>query len=318
MILYIIIKNELFKRYIVTDIIDKIFDSVKYWQDKKLLLQAIHPDHYSNKNLMIRLLGITSHAISMKNEAKKDMWNHHINNGLGDEILQNINPALLGDIEFARGAIAKYNRTYIFLDPYLRSSRELALLAAQKEENLDDPLKYKAPILQHMPEVWQKDHEIALMATTRNIENLQYAFNLRKNKYFIIDLMNFTFDHDMKQKILKYIDRDMLNDKKFISKLGCFDNLCEQFHGDTDYVANAVRHDIKILKKTDIFDESILKAATESKKFDSDRELSLVAIFRYIEKFNDSYEELDEKIKNKKLIQKIFWDFGEILSDEFI
>jgi hypothetical protein len=254
----------------------------------------------------------------MKNEAKKDMWNHHIHNGLGDEILQNINPDFLKDFDFAKNAILKYNRTYIFLDTSLRSSRELALLASQKEENLDDPLKYKAPILQHMPELFQKDHEIALMATTRNIENLQYALTLKRNKYFIIDLMNFTFNHDMKQKILKYIDQDLLNDKKFISKLGCFDNLCEKFHDDIDYVANAVRHDIKILKKTDIFDEAILKAATQSDKYETDRELALVAIFRYIERFNDTYTELNKKIKDKELIQNIFWNFGEILSDEFI
>ncbi len=302
----------------MTDIIDKIFDNVKYWQDKKLLLQAIHPDYYKNKNLIIRLLGVTSHSISMKNEAKKDMWNHHIVNGLGDDILSNIHSSILSDFEFAKAAIAKYNRTYIYLDSSLRSSRELALLAAQKEENLDDPEKYKAPILQHMPEVFQKDHEISLMATTRNIENLNYAQNLRKNKYFIIDLMHFTFDHDMKQKILKYIEQDLLNDKRFISKLGCFDNLCQKFHGDTDYVADAVKHDIMILKKTNIFDEAILKAAMNSKKYTSDKELSLVAIFRYIERFNDNYEELDEKIKDKNILKELFWNFGETMSDEFI
>ena len=302
----------------MTDIIDKIFDNVKYWQDKKLLLQAIHPEHYINKNIIIRLLGVTSHSISQHNEAKKDMWNHHLINGMGDDILKNVHPSILGDFDFARDAIAKYNRTYIFLNSSLRASRELAILAAMKEENIDDPIKYKAPILQHMPEIFQQDHEISLMATTRNIENLIHATNLRRNKYFIIDLMQFTFDHDMKQKILKYIDRDMLNDKKFISKLGCFDNLCEKFHGDIQYVADAVRHDINILKKTNIFDEAILKSALKSKEYKEDRELALASIFRYIERFNSNLNELTSQVKDKELIESLFWEFGETISDEFI
>jgi len=302
----------------LTEIIDRIFDSVKYWQNKKLLLQAIPFEYYSNKNIMIRLLGVTSQSISPKNEAKKDMWNHHINNGMGDDILNNIDKKLLSDFEFARDAIAKYNRTYIYLDKSLQASRELALLAASKEENLDDPAKYKPPILQHMPEVYQLDHEVALMSTTRNIENLRYAQNLRRNKYFIIDIMNYTFDHDMKQKILQYIDRDLLNDKRFVSKLGCFDNLCQQFHGDLEYITNAVRYDISILQKTDLFDESIIKAALKNENYASAKEFVLKDIFNYIERFNQDFDEFNQKIKDKKIIARLFWEFGETISEEFI
>ncbi len=302
----------------MTEIIDKIFDSVKYWQEKRLLFQAIPTEYFSNKNIMIRLLGVTSHSISPKNEAKKDMWNHHIVNGLGDDILNNISKPLLGDMDFAKNAIAKYNRTYVYIDKSLQASAELALLAAKREEDVDDPSKYRAPILQHMPEAHQLDHEIALMATTRNVENLRYAKNLRRNKYFIIDLMNFTFDHEMKQKILKYIDRDLLSDKRFVSRLGCFDNLCEKFHNDLEYVTNAVQHDINILKKIKLFDEAIIKAALKNKDYHNSKELILRDIFIYIEKFNDNFEEFDEKIKDKKIIQKLFWKFGETLIDEFI
>jgi len=162
------------------------------------------------------------------------------------------------------------------------------------------------------------DHEVALMATTRNIENLRFAKNLRRNKYFIIDIMNITFNHDMKQKILRYIDRDLLHDKRFVSKLGCFDNLCEKFHGDMEYIVNAVRYDINILKKTDLFDEKIIKAALRSDKYKDTPDLALCDIFRYIEKFNHDYDELKSKIKDKKLLHRLFWEFGETLSDELI
>jgi len=302
----------------LTKIIDNIFNNVKYWQEKKLLLKAIPYEYYSNKNIIIRLLGVTEQTISPQNRAKKDMWNHHINNGMGDEILNNINKKLLSDFEFARDAIAKYNRTYIYLDKGLQASRELALLAAVKEENLDDPYKFKPAILQHMPEIYQLDHEIALMATTRNIENLRYAQNLRRNKYFIIDIMNYTFDHNMKQKILKYIDKDLLSDKRFVSKLGCFDNLCEKFHSDLEYVTNAVRYDISILNKTDLFDEAILKAALKNEKYHTEKEFVLRDIFNYIERFNEDFKEFETKIKDKKIIHKLFWDFGETVSEEFI
>ena len=302
----------------MTEIIDRIFDSIKYWQEKRLLLSAIPLDYYSNKAILVRLLGVTAQSISPRNIAKKDMWNHHISNGMGDDILKNINKEILKDFEFARDAIAKYNKTYAYLDPSLKASRDLALLAAIKEENLEDPHKYKAPILEHMPETFQMDHEISLMATTRNIENLRFAKNLRRNKYFIIDIMNITFNHDMKQKILRYIDRDLLHDKRFVSKLGCFDNLCEKFHGDMEYITNAVQHDINILKKTDLFDEKIIKAALRSDKYKDTPDLALCDIFRYIERFNHNYDELKSKIKDKKVLHRLFWEFGETLSDELI
>ena len=301
----------------MTHIIDAVFDNVKYWQEKKLLLAAIPHEYFSNKTIMIRLLGVTSQSISPHNEAKKDMWNHHIQNGLGDDILKNIDENLLSDFEFAKGAILKYNRTYVYLPANLKASRELALLAAQKEENIDDPTKYRSPILQEMPPNFQIDHEIALMATTRNIENLRFATNLRRNKYFIIDIMNYTFDHDMKHKILKYIDRDLMNDKRFVSKLGCFDNLCQEFHGDMEYITNAVRYDMEILKKTDLFDEKIIRAAFRSDKYNINPFDALKDIFQYIERFNDNYEELDAKVKNKKILHRLFWEFGETLLDDF-
>ena len=273
------------------NIIDSIFKNVKYWQDKKLLLQAIDSDYYNNKNIIIRLLGITSQSISTINEAKKDMWNHQLNsNNMGDDILKNVNPEILNDIEFARGAIAKYNRTYLYLNKSLQASHELAKLAAFKEDSNENQL-YNEPILKYMPEIFQKDHEIALMATTRNVDNLQYAINLKRNKYFIIDLMNFIFDYDIKQKVLRYIDKSLLSDKRFVSKLGCFDNLCEKFHGDKQYVASAVRHDMKILKKTNIFDQSIIKSALKNTDKRITKEETLAEIFRYIEKFNDDYDE---------------------------
>lgn len=300
------------------DIIDNIFKNVKYWKDKKLLLQAIDPECYYNKNIIIRLLGVTSQSISSENEAKKDMWNHQLNaNSMGDDILKNVHPNILKDIEFARAAIAKYNRTYIFLDPSLKASQELAKLAAFKEDTNDNEV-YTDPILKFMPEIFQKDHEIALMATTRNVDNLQYAVNLKRNKYFIIDLMNFIFDYDVKQKVLRYIDRSLLSDKRFVSKLGCFDNLCEQFHGDKQYVSQAVKYDLKILRKTNMFDQSILKSAMNNKDDNFTEEETLAEIFRYIEKFNDDYTELDYNIKDKKILQDLFWQFGETVSEEFV
>ena len=300
------------------DIINGIFKNVKYWQDKKLLLQAIHPDYYNNKNIVIRLLGITSQSISPENEAKKDMWNHQLNtNNMGDDILKNVNPNILSDIEFARGAISKYNRTYLYLNKSLQASHELAKLAAFKEDTNEKQL-YNEPILKYMPEIFQKDHEIALMATTRNVDNLQYAINLKRNKYFIIDLMNFIFDYDIKQKVLRYIDKSLLMDKRFVSKLGCFDNLCEEFHGDKQYVASAVRHDMKILKKTNIFDQSIIKSALRNTDKNLTKEETLAEIFRYIERFNDDYNELDYNVKDKKLLKELFWQFGETISEEFM
>ena len=299
-------------------IINTIFGNVQYWKDKKLLLQAIHPDHFNNKRVIIQLLGISSGNVSPENQAKKDMWNYQVReHNLGDDILELTNPKILEDFEFAKRAIEKYNRTYIFIGKKLKASRELALTAAMYEKGLDES-KYHAPILEHMTESFRLDHEISLMATTRNIENLRFATNLKRNKYFIIDLMNLLFETSLKQKVLRYIDRSLLSDKRFVSKLGCFDNLCENFHSDVEYVSNAVRYDINILKKTQMFDQTILKAALNTKSKDIDRQDILAEVFRYIERFNDDYDELDSKIKDKKILKNLFWEFGETVSEEFI
>ncbi|MEA2050922.1 MAG: hypothetical protein U9O56_09365 [Campylobacterota bacterium] len=297
--------------------IDSIFDNVKYWLEKNQLLQAINPDYYYNKHIMLRLLGVTSVSVSDKNEAKRSMWNHHIeNNNMGDDILKNINPAILKDFDFAKRAIEKYNRSYIYIAPELKASEDLAMTAALKERY--DEKYYKEPILQYMPKKFQLDGDIALAATTRNIENLKYAIHLRSNKYFILDFIKFNDDVKLKRKILEYINPDLLQDKRFVSQLGCFDDLCENFTNDTEFVVHSVSNDISILKKTKLFDESILKAALQSDGFYTNREFVLADIFRYIEKFNHSYEELDSKIKDKSLLAKLFWEFGETVSDEFI
>ena len=302
----------------VKDIIDNIFKSVPYWQDKKLLLQSINPDFYNNKQVLLRLLGITTQMVSSSNEAKRGMWNHHIyNNLMGDDILRNTNPMILKDRDFAQNAIQKYNRTYIYMDKSLKSSKELALLAASKETHFSDSPN-KEPILKYMSDQFQQDSEIAVMATTRNIDNLQYAKNLRRNKYFIIDIMNLTSDDTTKRKVLEYIDKDLFQDKKFVSQMGCFDNMCEQFHGDLEYVSHAVLYDISILKKTDMFDEKIIRSALKSKAYKEDKDSVLVDIFRYIERFNYDYDELNDKIKNKRILHQLFWEFGELLSNEFI
>jgi hypothetical protein len=301
----------------MTEVIDKIFDNVKYWQEKKLLLQAISPDHYYNKNIMLRLLGVTEQSVSEKNYAKKDMWNHHlVNNNMGDDILKQIPQTIMNDMDFVKSAINKYNRAYIYIGSSLKGSRELAKMAAFKEDVTSNRI-IDEPILKYMPESFRLDHEIALMATTRNVDNLQYATNLKRNKYFIIDLMNYIYDFDIKKKVLQYIDKALLDDKRFVSKLGCFDHLCEKFHGDKTYVASAVRHDMGILKKTNIFDQSIIKSALRNTDKNLTREETLAEIFRYIERFNDDYDELDHNIRDKKLLKKLFWEFGEIVSNEF-
>ena len=302
----------------MTQVIDKIFDNVKYWQSKKLLLQAIPPEYYNNKHIIVRLLGVTTQSISPSNEAKRGMWNHKIvNENMGDDILQNVHKQILDDIEFAKLAVAKYNRTYIFLSRRLQASREIAKIAVMAEKD-NNGINFNNPILKYMPEIFQKDNELAVMATTRNINNLQYAINLRRNKYFITDMMNLMEDDNTKQKILRYIDQDLLQDKRFVSKLGCFDNMCEKYRGDTQFVANAVEHDISILKKTQIFDESIIKAALNNNDIYNSRESVISAIFKYIERFNHGYDELDSKIKDKSLLHILFWEMGEVIADEFL
>ena len=301
---------------ILKEIIYRIFNGVQYWQDKKLLLQAIPIEFYTNKKIMLQLLGITSSNVSTENEAKRSMWNYQIiDNNMGDDILKNIHPDILDDLDFAKMAISKYNRTYIYLSKRLKASKELALLAALNEQGFEQNKKF-TPILQYMPQKFQLDNEIALGATTRNIENLQFAQNLKKNKYFIIDIMNLIDDNQIKQKVLRTIDKNLLSDKRFMSQLDCFDNLCEKFHNDTEYVAHSVQHDIKILKKTKIFHESIIVAALNNN--DYPKELILAQIFRYIERFNSDYDELNLKIRDKKILQRLFWEFGETVSEEFI
>ena len=110
--------------------------------------------------------------------------------------------------------------------------------------------------------------------------------------------MNLTYDNHIKQTVLQYMDKELLKDKKFMSKLQCFDNLCEQFHNDTEYVAYSVLYDIQILKKTKIFDETIIESALKNTHYP--KEIILSYIFRYIGRFNVNYEELNSKIKNKK------------------
>jgi len=302
----------------LTEIIDNIFNNVKYWQNKNLLLQAINPDYYHNKNIIIRLLGVTSQSISPANEAKKDMWNHMlVNENLGDDILKNVDSKILDDMEFVKAATLKYNRTYVYASHRIKASRELAVIAAMSEKE-DNGLSFNNPILKYMPEIFKNDNEIAVMATTRNINNLQYAINLQKNKYFLMDMMNLITDHNVKQKILRLMDPDLLNDKKFISRLGCFDNMCEKFRGDVEFVASAVRHDLSILKKTELFDESILKNALKNDDIHTSKETVLSAIFGYIERFNHGYEELDSKIKDKRILHTLFWSMGETINEEFI
>lgn len=299
-------------------IIDEIFNSVKYWKDKNLLLNAIPLDYFSNKNIIIRLLWVTPQSVSSINEAKREMWNYMLlHEKLGDSILQRVNKKLLDDIDFVELAVGKYNRSYLYASKRLQASREIAKLAATAEKEPDETTHTK-PILYYMPEIFKEDNEIAVIATTRNIDNLQYATNLRKNKYFIIDMMNMIENQDMKERILAILDNDLLNDKNFVSKLGCFDTISDNFKEDAEFVAAAVKNDLDILKKTEIFDELILQSALENDAIYTQKEMVMGAIFRYIEKFNTGYGELNSKIKNKKILEKLFWEMGEIISEEFI
>ena len=297
----------------MTQVIDNIFDTVSYWQDKKLLLQAIKPDHYFNKSVIIKLLGVTSGSISPTNEAKKDMWNHQLYAyNMGDDILKNIEPEIFDDIEFAKQIILKYPRSYIYLGKHLQSSRDLALLTARKETNR---YSQNSPILKFMPQIFQEDHEISTEATFRNIENLAYAKKLQNNKYFILDLINRISEDSIKHRVLSFINKDFLDDKRFISKLGCFEGLCDKFKGDEIFISYTVMNDIEVLDRVKIFSAPILKAVFKSKDYQSDPEYVLVKTFKYIERFTDNYAELEEKIKDKKLLNRLFWEMAEILSD---
>ncbi len=295
--------------------INKIFSNVSYWQDKNLLLRAIGSHSYANKNLMVRLLGVTSGMVSKDNEAKRDMWNHQINKyNMGDDILQNIDPKILDDMEFAQDAIVKYNRTYKYLTPRLQASRKLALVAVSKET---DTYTQNEPILKYMSEQFRNDREIAVMATTRNIENLKYAPILQNNKYFILDIINLIYEDSIRFKVLEYMNQEFLNDKRFVSRLGCFDGLCEKFRGDEIFVSYTVINNIDILDKIEIFSETILKATLKNKQYYSNHEYVLKKIFRYIERFNDDMAELETNIKDKSILRTLFWDLGQIVNEGF-
>jgi hypothetical protein len=297
-------------------IIDDMFDTISYWQNKKLLLSAIKPEYYQNKSLLLRLLHISSGAISSINEAKKDMWNYQIErHNMGDDIVKNIKESILDDKEFALLAISKYYRSYLFLSKRLKASRQLALLCV-KYENSEHPTN--KPILSYMPEIFRNDQEISAMATVRNIENLKFAPKLQNNKYFILDVINLIYEDSIRLKVLKYMNQEFLNDKRFVSKLGCFEGLCEKFRGDEIFVAYTVMDDIDILKKVEIFSEKIILYAFKNKEYKHNPQKVLIRIFKYIEKFNDNFEQLEEKIKNKKLLHRLFWELALVASDDFL
>ena len=85
-----------------------------------------------------------------------------------------------------------------------------------------------------------------------------------------------------------------------------------------EIVSIIVFFDISILKKTEIFDEKIVKAIFNSKDYQKDKAKAIVMLFRYIEKFNYDYEELESKITDKKLLHRLFWELAQVASDEFV
>lgn len=296
--------------------VDNIFKLVSYWQEKRLLLAAIDPSYYKNKHIILALLYLSPQIVSSENLAKKDMWNHQIKrHNMGDDILQNTDKTILGDYSFASQALVKYNRTYLYLSSELKKNRNLAVLAAKYETDI---FPQNEPILKYMDEHFQNDIEISTLATMRNIDNLQYSKNLQNNRYFLIDMINLIYEDEIKYKVLRYMNPELLKDRRFVSKLGCFDGLCENFKGDSTFVAYSVENDIGILKKTEIFDEKIVKAIFNSKEYQKDKTRAIVMLFRYIEKFNYDYEELESKIKDKKLLHRLFWELAQVASDEFI
>ena len=297
-------------------IISSIFGRVSYWQEKRLLLGAIDPDYYHNKKVILALLGIPSQLVDGADSAKKDMWNHQVKRyNMGDDILSQTSKSVLEDLEFASNAIVKYNRTYLYLPSHLQGVRRFALLAAKYET---DSFPHNEPILKYMPENLRNDIEIAALATMRNIENLQYSNNLQNNRYFLIDLLNLLYENDVKYKVLKYMNPELLKDKRFISKLGCFDGLCENFKGDPSFVAFSVENDISILKKAEIFDELIVRSVFYSKDYKKNKHSALVMLFRYIEKFFHTHDEFDTHMQDKKLLGRLYWELSEIASSEFV
>jgi len=298
-------------------IITNIFNNVKYWQDKNMLLKSINSEYYNNKEIILTLFNISVNLVSKQDNVKRELWNYMIfSEKLGDDILNNTNSNILDDIDFARKAIHKYNRTYIYLSNKLQNDYEIATITASNEIISDG--KYNAPILMYMPEKFQNDLDIALSASSRNIHNIQYSQVLCTNKYFIIDIMNSLNSFDDKKKVLSYIDKSFLDDKIFVSKLGCFDNLCERFQGDILYVSNAVAYDINILNKTELFHESILKSVLSSEFYKTNKDEALVIIFKYIKRFNNNTKELNDKIEDKTILYTLLWDLGEVFIDEFI
>jgi len=294
--------------------IQKIFDNVHYWQEKDMLLKAIPSYYYENEEVVLNLLNIRPGLLSKDYNAKVDMWNHMIvSQKLGDDILNNTTSEVLASLEFAKQAILKYNRTYIYLSVELQNHKYIVNSTVQNEPN-PEPEQYIAPILMYMPEVFQNDIDVSFTACTNNFHNIKYSPKFQKNKYFIIDIMNDTQSTKDKKTILSYIDQDLLEDKAFVGKLGCFDNVCDKFKGDLIYVSNAAIYDINILKKTDLFDEAILQSVIYSDYYHENIDESIEIVFNYIKRFNNNIEELDSKIEDKSILNKLLWDMGEILS----
>jgi len=294
--------------------IKKIFDNVHYWQEKDKLLKAIPEYYYSNEELIINLLYIKPGCLGKDYDAKRDMWNHMLVSAkMGDDILNNTSSDVLSSLEFAKQAVTKYNRTYIYLSEELQNNIFIVKSTIQNEPTPGIE-EYIAPILMYMPEIYQNDIDLSLSACSKNFHNIKYAPKLQRNKYFIIDIMNSTKSNKDKKTILSYINQELLEDKAFVGKLGCFDNVCEKFKGDLVYVRNAVTADINILKKTDLFDESILEAVLYSDYYHENIDESIEILFNYIKRFNNNVQELNDKIEDKTILDKLLWDMGEILS----
>ena len=294
--------------------IQNIFDNVHYWQEKEKLLKAIPEYYYSNEELIINLLYIKPGFLGKAYDAKRDMWNHMlVSKKMGDDILNNTSSDVLDSLEFAKQAVTKYNRTYIYLSEKLQNNIFIVKSTIQNEPTPGIE-EYIAPILMYMPEIYQNDIDLSLNACSKNFHNIKYAPKLQRNKYFIIDIMNLTKSNKDKKTILSYIDQELLEDRAFVGKLGCFDNVCDKFKGDLIYVRNAVTADINILKKTDLFDESILEAVLYSDYYHENIDESIEIVFNYIKRFNNNVKELNEKIEDKTILDKLLWDMGEILS----
>lgn len=295
--------------------IENIFNKVSYWQEKRTILGAIDPSLYNNKRAILTMLNISPQLLDISNQAKRDMWNYQIKfHNMGDDILKNTSKEILDDITFAKEAVIKYNRAYLYLSSRLKASREIAYLTAMHENN---EIKHNPPILEFMPETHCLDIEIATMATTRNINNIAFAPTLKKNKYFISDLVNLIYEDDIRHSLLRLIDPQLLEDKWFVSKLGCFDGLCEKFRGDVEFVAFSVLNNIKILDKTELFDEKIIRAVFKSSDYKINKAYTLTKLFEYIEHFNTDYVELESKIKDKSLLHRTFWELAQLASSEY-